>query len=62
VRVQVDRSGRVQSVELRGRSGSQWLDLALQGLFRGAHLPAFPPDAPDPTFTFDFTMNYVLIR
>jgi TonB family protein len=62
VRVRVDRSGRVQLVELRDRSGSQWLDLGLQAMFRGARLPPFPPDNTDPNFTFDFTMHYVLIR
>jgi len=62
VRVVVDRSGHVNSVELRDRSGSQWLDLAAQAMFRGAHLPPFPPNTLDPTFTFNLTMHYVLIR
>ncbi len=62
VRVMVDHTGRVQSVELRDRSGSQWLDLAAQAMFRGAHLPPFPPGTSDPDFTFNLTMHYILIR
>jgi TonB family protein len=62
VRVQVDHTGRVQSVELRDRSGSQWLDLAAQAMFRGARLPPFPPDTSDPSFTFNLTMHYIIIR
>jgi len=62
VRVVVDRSGAVESVQLESRSGSQWLDLAAQALFRGAHLPPFPPDMSDADFTFDLTMHYILIR
>jgi protein TonB len=61
VRVLVDHTGRVQSVELRDRSGSQWLDLAAQAMFRGAHLPPFPPGTTDPSFTFNLTMHYILI-
>jgi protein TonB len=61
VRVLVDHSGRVQSVELRDRSGSQWLDLAAQAMFRGARLPPFPPGTTDPNFTFNLTMHYILI-
>jgi len=38
------------------------LDLAAQALFRGAHLPPFPPDMSDADFTFDLTMHYILIR
>ena len=56
----VNPNGRVTSVQMRSRSGSQWLDLALMGLFRDANLPALP-DATEP-LTFDFTMHYILIR
>ena len=62
VRVVVNRYGAVQSVQLESRSGSQWLDMAAQAMFRGAHLPPFPPDMTDPDFTFNLTMHYILIR
>ncbi len=62
VEVTVRRDGTVQAVELDTRSGSQWLDIALQGLFRGAHLPPFPDTTRDQQLTFHFTMHYVLVR
>jgi protein TonB len=62
VHVVVDRSGHVDSVELRSRSGSQWLDLGAQAMFRGAHLPAFPPDTPFPDVDLQVTIHYILIR
>lgn len=54
--------GRVISVELESRSGSPWLDLALQGMFRGAKLPPLPKSAGDQPVPFHFTMHYILIR
>jgi protein TonB len=60
VRVVANPDGHVTSVELTGRSGSQWLDMALTGLFRGARLPPLI-DQTEP-LTFDFTMHYILIR
>ncbi|MBS0562007.1 MAG: energy transducer TonB [Proteobacteria bacterium] len=62
VRVVANRNGRVESVQLVGRSGSQFLDMATLGLMRDAVLPPFPPDANDPTFTFDLTIDYILLR
>jgi len=59
VRVEANPDGHVTSVELRTRSGSMWLDMALQALFRDAHLPPLHEDEP---ITFDFTMHYILIR
>ena len=52
--------GRVTSVELETKSGSVWLDLALQALFRGARLP--PLHDENEPITFNFTMHYILIR
>ncbi|MEJ0016479.1 MAG: energy transducer TonB [Acetobacteraceae bacterium] len=60
VEVVVTPTGRVTSVELTGRSGSQWLDLALQALFRDANLPPLH-DETEP-ISFRFTMHYILIR
>ncbi len=62
VEVRVRRDGKVQSVMLETRSGSQWLDLALQGMFRSARLPPFPDDARENEITFTFTMHYILVR
>lgn len=60
VQVVADPNGRVSSVEMKSRSGSQWLDMALMGLFRDAKLPPLH-DETEP-ITFNFTMHYILIR
>jgi TonB family protein len=60
VQVVANPDGQVTSVELERRSGSQWLDMALLGLFRDAHLPPLH-DEHEP-ITFNFTMHYILIR
>jgi len=62
VRVVAAPDGRVQSATILSRSGSQWLDMATTSMFDGAVLPPFPPDVANPTFTFDLTMHYILIR
>jgi protein TonB len=61
VRLTIDRSGRVRSVELVGRSGSRTLDLALQSIFRDQRVPPFTPDMEGETMTMTFTMRYILI-
>jgi protein TonB len=53
--------GRVKEVLLIGKSGSIWLDMALQSLFRDQHIPPYPGGGSDP-IEFNFTMHYVLIR
>jgi periplasmic protein TonB len=60
VHVVANPNGHVTSVEMKWRSGSQWLDMALMGLFRDADLPPLH-DATEP-ITFNFTMHYILIR
>ncbi|MBV9653573.1 MAG: energy transducer TonB [Acetobacteraceae bacterium] len=62
IQIQVDRYGRVHFVDLEGRSGSQWLDMAAQAVFRGANLPPFPPGTRDDQITVDLTINYILVR
>ena len=62
VLVNIDRTGKVLSVELVTRSGSQWLDLSTTGMFRGAHVPAFPPDTKENDATVDQTIQYILRR
>jgi protein TonB len=61
VQVVARPDGKVTSVELVGRSGSMWLDLALQSLFRDAHIPPLPSGMTEP-MAFTFTMHYILIR
>lgn len=60
VEVVANPNGRVTSVRLLAKSGSQWLDIALQALFRDAQLP--PLHDENEPITFDFTMHYILIR
>ncbi len=62
IQIQVDRYGHVRLVDLEGRSGSQWLDMAAQAVFRGATLPPFPPGTRDDQITVDLTINYILVR
>jgi protein TonB len=61
VHVIAEPNGRVKMVELIGRSGSMWLDLALLALFRDAHIPPLPSGEREP-IDFNFTMHYILIR
>ena len=61
VHVVAEPSGRVKDVELIGRSGSTWLDLALLALFRDQHIPRLPTGDNEP-LEFNFTMHYILIR
>jgi protein TonB len=60
VQVVADPNGHVTSVEMASRSGSQWLDMALMGLFRDANLPPLLDE--NQPITFNFTMHYILIR
>ena len=60
--LKIDRSGRVLSVELTDRSGSQWLDLASAALFRNARVPAFPANVTGDSATVQQTIHYMLIR
>jgi periplasmic protein TonB len=53
--------GKVTDVEMERSSGSPWLDLALQGMFRGAKLPAPPKSAGSDPVPFHFTMHYILV-
>jgi TonB family protein len=61
VHILMEPGGKVKSVELVGKSGSVWLDLALLSLFRDQTLPRLPPSETHP-FDFDFTMHFRLIR
>ena len=59
--IDIDRSGRVLSVQLAGSSHSQFLDGAFVDLFRRANVPPFTPDMTDQTTTLRATMNFRLI-
>ena len=59
VRVVMTPSGHVTSVDLARRSGSQWLDMALESMFRDANLP--PAHGETQPFGFTFTMVYILL-
>lgn len=61
IQIEVDRYGRVHYVDLESRSGSQWLDMGAQAVFRGATLPAFPPGTRDDQIIVDLTINYILV-
>jgi periplasmic protein TonB len=52
-------NGKVKEVELIGKSGSMWLDMALVALFRDQHIPPLPSGETDPV-EFNFTMHYIL--
>jgi protein TonB len=54
-------NGRVKEVQLIGKSGSMWLDMALVSLFRDRQIPPLPSGMEGP-IEFNFTMHYVLIR
>jgi len=58
----VDRFGHVESVEVKERSGSQWLDMAALGTFRGAHLPPLPATEARDRVTFPVSVTYTLVR
>ncbi len=62
VHLVVDRDGHVEAIELRSRSGSQWLDMGALATFRGAQLPPFPPTTPEERANLDITINYILLR
>ena len=62
VRMVVNRSGRVERVELETRSGSQWLDMGSLAIFRGAMLPPFPLSTPQERAELLLTINFILVR
>ncbi len=62
IQIVVNRLGRVESVEIKRRSGSPWLDMAAVGTWRNAQLAPLPAENTDPTITIPLTINYVLIH
>ena len=62
VQVEIDHFGHVLNVDMISRSGSQWLDLAWLGEWRGAKVPSFPQGTMGDTTTLQYTINYILIH
>lgn len=62
IQLTVNRSGKVEDVEVVSRSGSQWLDMAAVGTFRGAQLPPFTNEMRQDRLTFPIPITYYLIR
>jgi protein TonB len=60
--MRVDHDGRVSQLELVGRSGSQWLDMAAVAIFRDAFLPPLPPEMHEAQIPFHVTIHFVIIR
>jgi TonB family protein len=59
--MRVDQDGRVEALELTGKSGSQWLDLGALSVFRGAHLPPLPSDMNQAQIPFEVTVHYIIV-
>ncbi len=62
VELVVNRLGKVESVQIKTRSGSPWLDMAAVGTWRNAQLAPFPRENTDETATITLTINYILLR
>lgn len=62
IQLTVNRSGRVEDVQVLTRSGSQWLDMAAVGTFRDAKLPPFTSEMREDRLTFPIPINYYLVR
>jgi TonB family protein len=58
--VNIDRSGRVLSVQLAESSRSQFLDAGFIDLFRRGTVPPFTPDMTEQTTMLRATMHFVL--
>lgn len=62
IQVLVAPDGRVKSWRIVRRSGSVWLDAGLEGPFRNAVLPAFPPGADPDGVEVNLTVHWNIIR
>jgi protein TonB len=62
IEIVVDKYGKVKNVELTDRSGSPWLDMGAQSVFRGANVPPLLPFTTDDQITVDLTIQYFLVR
>ncbi len=57
----IARDGRVINVQLKQSSGSRWLDMAWESLFRDHRFAPFTDDMKGDKQTFTLTMDYELI-
>ena len=62
IQLTVNRSGRVENVEVLSRSGSQWLDMAALATWRNAKLPPFTNEMREDRITFPIPIQYFLIQ
>ena len=58
----INRLGRVQGVEVKGKSGSPFLDMAAVAVWRNAQLPPLPIEVSGETISIPITINYILLR
>jgi protein TonB len=62
IELTVNRQGRVESVVVKSRSGSSWLDMAAVATWRNAQLAPLPAETLGATIKVPLTINYILIR
>lgn len=62
IELTVNRLGRVESVAVKSRSGSPWLDMAAAATWRNAQLAPLPAETAGERITVPITINYLLIR
>jgi TonB family protein len=60
--MRVKRDGHVEALELTGKSGSQWLDLAALSVFCSACLPPLPTNMTENEIPFQVTAHYIIVR
>ena len=60
IQLTVNRSGKVENVQIVSRSGSQWLDMAAVGTWRNAQLPPFTNEMREDRITFPIPITYYL--
>jgi periplasmic protein TonB len=62
IRFTADRAGHVSRLEMLSPTGYALLDQAWLGIFRGADLPPFAPNATSDTATITASMHFEIIR
>ena len=62
LRFAVERSGRVEQFAVIQSSGYSDLDAAVEEMMRGATLPPFPADMPQPRIEVSVTIRFSLER
>jgi protein TonB len=62
IKLVIRRDGRVTSIEMLSSSGSRWLDMAGESVFRNAALQPFPQATPQAQADVYLQLQYILIR